>query len=308
VPLPPIMPDADDAEGAAAEWPPQANSAAREPEPWPEADEAAQAVAKADVASTGTLRLSASLTEDLPPLTAGLVWRVFSATPDDDGGFKVVARRADSEPEFTLRAGDYVVHVAYGRARAAKQITVTDGILEQRLVLNAGGLRLSAFGPDGRAIPASSVSYAIYSSEQDQFGQRKLILPSVPPGKVVRLNAGTYRIVSQYGDANAVVRADVTVEAGQLSEAVVSHQAVKVTLKLVNEAGGEALADTSWSVQTPEGDVVAQSVGAFPTHILAPGTYSIVARHDGIAYARKYTVELGYDQEVEIVTGGEAAR
>jgi hypothetical protein len=125
----------------------------------------------------------------------------------------------------------------------------------------------------------------------------------VPPGKTVRLNAGSYHIVSQYGDANAVVRSDVTVEAGKLSDAVVSHEAAKVTLKLVNQPGGEALADTSWSVETPAGDVVSQSVGAFPTHILAPGAYTIVARHDGIGYSRKYTVELGYDQEVEIVAG-----
>lgn len=303
VPLPPLAPEEDHAGGAVAEQSSQGGSQPGVPIPSLRKEAASEQVAKADINATGTLRLKASLTEELPPLTAGLVWRVFSAQPDENGVFKVVARRTDPNPEFTLRAGDYVIHVAYGRAKAAKQITVKDSFLEETLVLNAGGLRLSAGRYDGQPIPASKVSYAIYSSEQDQFGQRKLILPSVPPGKVVRLNAGTYRVVSQYGDANAVVRADVTIEAGQLSEAVVSHEAAKVTLKLVNEAGGEALADTSWSVQTLGGEVVAQSVGAFPTHILAPGTYTVIARHEGVAYARKYTVELGYDQEVEIVVG-----
>jgi von Willebrand factor type A domain len=301
VPLSPEAPDTDDAKSTAAKGVPRPSLRPAISVPEAREDEHEQQVAKIETDATGTLRLSASLTEDLPPITTGLIWRVFAAKPDEDGSFKVVARRTDAEPKFTLRAGDYVVHVAYGRAKAAKQITVKDDVIEERLVLNAGGLRLSAVGPDGQTIPANAVSYAVYSSEQDQFGQRKLILPLVPPGKIVRLNAGTYRIVSQYGDANAVVRADVTVEAGQLAEAVVTHEAAKVTLKLVNEPGGEALADTSWSVQTPDGDVVAQSVGAFPTHILAPGTYTVVARHDGIAYARKYTVELGYDQEVEIV-------
>lgn len=265
-------------------------------------------IAKADAGETATLRLAARLTEDLPPLSGGLVWRVFAAEPDENGSFKVVARRTEARPEVSLAAGSYVVHVAYGRAKATSQVTVKDGVLDLTLVLNAGGLRLGAVGPDGRAIPPNSVSYALYSSEQDQFGQRKLIVASVPPGKVVRLNAGTYRVVSQYGDANAVVRADVTVEAGKLSEALVRHEAAKVTLKLVNEAGGEALANTSWRVQTPEGDVVAESVGAFPTHILAPGDYTITARHEGIAYSRKYSVELGYDQEVEIIAGTEEAQ
>jgi hypothetical protein len=266
----------------------------------PEADDR---LATADTGPTGTLRLSARLTDEMPLIHKDLMWRIFAAEPEDDGSFKIVALGEGPRPEFSLREGDYVVHVGYGRARAIKRVTVKQGVLDEVLVLNAGGLRLSAVRSDGQAIPRNDVSFAVYSSEQDQFGQRELILPTVPPGKTVRLNAGSYHIVSQYGDANAVVRSDVKVEAGKLSDAVVSHEAAKVTLKLVNQPGGEALADTSWSVETPAGDVVSQSVGAFPTHILAPGDYTIVARHDGIGYSRKYTVELGYDQEVEIVAG-----
>ena len=282
------------------------------PVPAPADDQAQPAaedpLAKAEIKLTATLRLSARLTDEMPLIANDLVWRVFAAEPEDDGSFKVVALDNKARPEISLRAGDYVVHVGYGRAGATKRVAVTDGVVDEVLVLNAGGLRLSAVRTDGRAIARNDVSYAVYSSAQDQFGQRALILPSVPPGRTVRLNAGAYHIVSQYGDANAVVRADVTVEAGKVADAVVSHEAAKVTLKLVNQPGGEALADTSWSVETPAGDVVAESVGAFPTHILAAGDYTIVARHEGTAYSRKYTVELGYDQEVEIVTGGEAAR
>ncbi|MCK9912438.1 hypothetical protein MXD81_25005, partial [Microbacteriaceae bacterium K1510] len=83
-----------------------------------------------------------------------------------------------------------------------------------------------------------------------------------------------YRIVSRYGDANAKVEADVTVEAGKLTEATISHSAARVTFKLVTRIGGEALPDTQWTVQTPDGQMVLQSIGALPTHILAPGTYS----------------------------------
>jgi hypothetical protein len=252
---------------------------------------------------TGTLRLSATLTPETPPLDAGLVWRIFSARPDENGTFRVLERSEESSPVFQLASGDYVVHVAYGRAATAKDISLGAGETTETINLNAGALRLSAVRADGEQIPANLVTYAVYSSEQDQFGERKLILSAAEPGKVIRVNAGTYHIISQYGDANAVVRADIKVEAGKLSDAVVSHQAARVTLKLVNEAGGEALADTSWSVLTPDGDVVTESVGAFPTHILAAGSYTIIASHDGKAYSRQFDVETGRDHEVEIVTG-----
>ena len=59
---------------------------------------------------------------------------------------------------------------------------------------------------------------------------------------------GNYHIVSNYGDTNAVVRSDIRVQAGKLTDATVNHRAALITLKLVNERGGEALANTGWSV------------------------------------------------------------
>ena len=124
---------------------------------------------------------------------------------------------------------------------------------------------------DGVEPPPNTVAYDILSSERDQLDNRVRVLGGAKPNVINRLNAGIYRIVSRYGDANAKVEADVTVEAGKLTEATVSHSAARVTFKLVNRAGGEALPDTQWTVQTPDGQVVMQSVGALPTHILAPG-------------------------------------
>ena len=255
-------------------------------------------------AGLGTLRLAASLTSDSPTLQNGLIWRIFSTKPDDDGSFKVIARSEDAEPVFELAANQYIVHAAYGRANATREVTVAPGnTVANTVVLNAGGLRLTSVLPGGRRIPDHDVTYAIYAAEQDALGERKLIFPSAEPGKIIRLNAGNYHVVSQYGDANAVVRANVAVQAGRLSEAVVNHSAAKITLKLVNEPGGEALANTSWSILTPEGDVVAESIGAFPSHILAAGTYTALARHEGKAYNKDFSVQAGLDQEIELVGG-----
>ena len=78
---------------------------------------------------------------------------------------------------------------------------------------------------NGEAVNEKAVSYEIYSDERDQYGQRTKVMSAAKPGLVIRLNAGIYNVVGTYGDANAVARADVTVEAGKLTEATLSHAA-----------------------------------------------------------------------------------
>ena len=135
----------------------------------------------------------------------------------------------------------------------------------------------------------------------DGKGDHALIVPNVSPNTVVRLNSGTYQVVSTYGDANAIVRADVTVEAGKLTEATLQHTAARVTLKLVTRTGGEAIPDTQWAIQTAQGEVVKESVGALPSHTLAPGNYVAVARSGGKAYRRDFAVQNGETVQVEVL-------
>ena len=116
-----------------------------------------------------------------------------------------------------------------------------------------------------------------------------------------RLNAGVYNIVSTYGDANAIARVDVAVEAGKLTEATLTHQAAKVTLKLVTRPGGEAISDTQWMIMTPQGEMVKESVGALPTHVLAPGAYTATAKNGGLAFQRDFTVQQGQAVQVEVL-------
>jgi len=132
------------------------------------------------------------------------------------------------------------------------------------------------------------------------------VLSNAKPGLIIRLNAGIYQLTSTYGDANATVRTDVTVEAGKLTEAGISHSAAKVAFKLVSEPGGDAVPDTAWSIQTlvgqnALGEIVKESIGAFPTHILAPGTYAAIAKKDGKTYRRDFLVRAGDVVQVEVV-------
>ena len=118
-----------------------------------------------------------------------------------------------------------------------------------------------------------AVSYEIYSGESDQLGARRRIMSGARPGLIMRLNSGIYHIISRYGDANAVVNADVTVEAGKLTEVAITHPGATVTFRLVTCAGGEAQSGAQWAILDSEGEVIKESAGALPTHVLAAGSY-----------------------------------
>jgi hypothetical protein len=247
------------------------------------------------------VNLVALLTVDGQRIDQGLAWRIYQPVPGKKNETKLLMTKSDASPTVSLKPGDYIVNAAFGRADVTRRITVAPGTtMSERFVLNAGGLRVKVL-VDGAAPASNAVSYDIYSGERDQSDNRTKVVGAVKPDVVIRLNAGIYRIVSTYGDANAQVEADVTVEAGKLSEATVSHSAARVTFKLVAREGGEALPDTQWTVQTADGEVVKRSVGALPTHIIAPGSYTVIAKSGTRAFKRDFTVAGGEATQVEVL-------
>jgi hypothetical protein len=244
----------------------------------------------------------ALLTEAGPPLKTGLIWRVFTPRPGPDGIRKLVSTHREAMPTAALLPGEYLVNAAYGLSNLTKKIKVESGrSLEETFVLNTGGIKLAAVLVSGMRLSQSSVRFDILSDDEDQFGNRRKIMENAKPGLVIRLNAGAYHIVSLYGDANATVRADVTVEPGKITEATIKHAAAAMTFKLVQSPGGEALADTQWSILTTTGDVVKENAGALPTHILGVGDYAVVAKHNGESYTSKFSVVAGQAKQIEVV-------
>lgn len=250
------------------------------------------------------VKFEAHLTVDGKPVESGLMWSVFSPNPGPDEKLPLVASSTGGSAEFQLAAGDYFVNVAFGRAGATKRLKVplVGDVEKQVLVLDAGGILLNAVSGSDVRIPADDLSFTIYSADIKEDGERGLVMGDVKPNQVVRLNTGTYHVVSNYGDINAVIRADIQVEAGELTKAVIQHRAAQITLKLVSELGGEALADTAWSVLTTSGDTISESVSAFPTMILAEGQYTAVARNKDKIYQKDFKVAAGMNNDVEVVT------
>jgi hypothetical protein len=259
-----------------------------------------QAIAPA-AGPVSPLRLNAALTEKADPISSDMVWRVFNATPDAEGKLILAAKASGGASEILLPPGEYLVHAAYGRAGATKRVIVGDEPVEETLVLNAGGIMLNANVGSGTTIAPEKLKFSIYDAEVDANGERRLIVADVTPGAVVRLNEGPYHIVSTYGSVNAIIRTDVRVEAGVVTEATMQQRAAELTFKLVSQAGGEALADTSWSVFTESGEVLFESVGAYSSAVLAEGGYSVVAKHRGRLFERVINVESGRNGDVEVL-------
>ncbi len=246
------------------------------------------------------LALSARFGKGAPLIDGGLTWRVYSAKRDSAGAYQLVKEDKSPAPTMVLPAGAYVVHVGFGLATAVKPVTLAGSTVHEDFDLPAGALRLEGRVGDVR-IPAGQVSFDVYKGSQFEPGDRRPIADHVMTGNVVVVPEGTYYIVSNYGDANAVVRSDIRVAAGKLTDITVTHRAAAITLKLVSEKGGEALANTAWSVLTPGGDVIKELIGAFPRVILAEGEYRAIARNEGKVYEREFKVVTGVDGDVEVV-------
>lgn len=250
----------------------------------------------------GQLAVTARYGPNMPQITNGLHWRVFPAQPDAAGIYRPLKEDRGAAPVFSLPPGDYVVHVGLGLASATRAVNLRADGTRETFEIPAGGLRIEGRVGDAR-IPRGQIAFDLFPGSQFEPSDRRAIAQSVAAGDVVVVPEGTYHIVSHYGDANSVVRSDIRIQSGKLIDAVVTHRAAIITLKLVSQYGGEARANTQWSVLTPGGDVVKESIGAFPRVILAEGEYRALARSDDREkpYERTFRVVTGVDTEVEVL-------
>jgi hypothetical protein len=279
-----------------------------------------------DESGQATLSLSAALNGAGAPLAGGLRWRIFGAQPDSDGSHPLIVESSLAEPTLTILPGDYVVHVGFGLASAAKRLTLAAGVRSERLTLSAGVLRIEGTLADA-PIDASKLSLAIYVP-QNRNPLGKLVYAKGKAGDIIGLPEGSYHIVSTYLDtvgahsgvsaagnsgksaapttpaaipSNSVVNADIKVSSGKRIDVTIRHRCATLTLKLVNKPAGEALANTTFTVLTPGGDVIRELVGAFPSLVLAEGEYVVIARHESKVFQSTFQVQTGMDRDIEVV-------
>lgn len=268
------------------------------------------AAAATPVART-PLRLSSTLAPGGPVVKSGLIWRIYNEKAEPDGSYRLVGQSTDPEIIVSLPDGRYVVHVSYGFASAMRTVTVAGQPASERLILNAGGLEVAGVMGDA-PIPPQKLSLSVFVPDHGN-AEAKLVVAGAKPGQIIRLPEGMYHLVSTYldtvgvgsltpvSDTNSVISADLRVQAGKLIKATVTHRAAVLTLKLVNATGGEALANTSFTILTQGGDIIRELIGAFPSLVLAEGDYLLIARHDGKTYQTDFKVQAALDRDIEVL-------
>lgn len=260
------------------------------------ASEAVAAVA----AKKQRVTLTAQITENGMNIPEGLVWRVFDTQVDNSGELALLEKSEKATADFELVPGQYVVHVAYGRAQASETIDVAEGGTNRSIVLDAGAMRLNAAITGDVSIPINQLRFDVFTAGSE--GDRTIVAQNLAANDIVTLNAGTYHVISYFGAINAVVRADLRVEPGQLTDATLYHRASQVTFKLVTEAGGEAIADVDWTVKTASGETVFTDIGAFPATVLSEGDYLVLAKRGEAVFNREFQVQPGPSREIEVLT------
>jgi hypothetical protein len=242
--------------------------------------------------------LTARITADGAPITEGVVWRVFD-TEGEGADMALVAKSETATANIELPPGNYYVHLAYGHAQLREPLAVNPGPNAQEFVMEAGALRLNSSVTGDIAIPATLLTFDIFTGGESE---RNLIAEGLAANEIITLNAGVYHIESHFGSINAVVRADLRVEPGQLTDATLFHHAAQVSFRLVSEEGGEAIADVEWTVKTAEGETIFTDLGAFPSTVLAEGDYLILAKQGEQVFNREFQVQPGAPVDIEVLT------
>ena len=246
--------------------------------------------------------LEAKLSVAGPIIRDGMEWRIFPLDTQNPEKIEELAYASGGSKAFDIEPGEYIVHAAYGHAGVVKKIVIGNEAVREEINLNAGGLKLLASATGNVRIPKRMLKFSIYEQAIRSDGSRKLLARNIKADKVTTLPVGTYHVVSTFGKLNATVRADLRVQSGRLTEANLEHRAAILTFRLVRSSGGDAVADTAWSILTDGGEVIKESNSTFPTMVLSEGNYTAIAKHNEKIYSEDFKVRSGYNKDVEVLT------
>ena len=242
------------------------------------------------------MELAAKLAADGGTILRPVHWIVFGEEASAPGKWKKVADLKEPSPRLDLPAGRYVVQTVYDKARTARRITVEDNMTTVMTVtLNVGALRmLSRLGKTPNT--AKSAEHLVYRLE-GLGSTPRLIGTSDQPGALMRVSAGTYKIVSRYTPGNSVAEKTTRVHPGLISPVEIDHNAGVASLFAVHAAADKPV---NWVITDDEGQVVTMTDERRPSLVLSSGTYTATATAGGIGKFRKFDVKPGDNLKIEV--------
>ena len=252
------------------------------------------APALAQEAALFDVRLEARATAKSAPLREGVRWDVFR-----EAGDRLHPVATSENGKVALSAGTYYLHASFGQASRTLRLEI-DGDAQRTVVLGAGGLVLDAT-TGGEPIDPELLRFDVYEHRERPDGKRRIVAFDVAPERVVRLNAGTYHVLSRYGRLRTEVRADLVVRPGETTHAVMQHRGAEVRLRLASTPGGIPIANTAWSIFSDQGEQLYESARNAPRIVLPEGDYEAIARNGSRTLKAAFSVVAGKAQDVELL-------
>lgn len=242
------------------------------------------------------MELAAKLSADGGTILRPVKWIIFGEPADAPGTWNKVAEREEPSPRLDLPAGRYVVQTIYDKARTARRISVEkDKTTIMTVTLNVGALRmLSRLGTEADA--KNTAEHLVYRLE-GLASEPKLIGTSDTPGALMRVSAGTYKIVSRFVPGNSVAEATARVQPGMISPVEIDHNAGVASLFAIH---ADEQKPVNWVITDSDGQVVAMTDTRRPSLVLRSGTYTATATAGGIGKFRKFDVKPGDNLKIEV--------
>ena len=248
--------------------------------------------------SSGTrtgIDLSATMSAKSGVINRPINWTVYSEI-EQSRKWQSIREISNSSPKLDLEPGRYVVRLNYGKVRTSRLIEVTKGMVTEMTVnLNAGGLRMISriYGQPVNEVTPEHRVYRILK----ESGSRELVGKTARQGEILRLSAGTYKVVSRFGNANAVQETVARVRPGQLSALEFDHLAGVATLIVPKLEAGDKV---HWVVTDAAGSVVAITDERQPSLVLRSGAYRATATINGSGIVENFSLSPGQSVRVRL--------
>jgi hypothetical protein len=240
--------------------------------------------------------LSATMSAESGRINRPVQWTVYGMSDTARGQWEQLEDVSMPSPRFDLQPGNYVVQVKYGHVRTARRIEVRSGMVtEMTANLNVGGLRMVS-----RLSATPNVSaraeHLIYRIKRPG-STPELIGKSERQGAILRLAAGTYKVISRFEPGNTVKEATTRVRPGHLSAVEIDHFAGVATLA-VHQAN--TAQPVHWVVTDETGIIIANTEDPRPVLILRSGTYTATATIGGKGIVAQFNVVAGESMQIEV--------
>ncbi len=245
---------------------------------------------------TSGVELAAKLSSDGNTIILPVHWIVYGEPEDKPGTWAKLHDVKVSAPFFELKPGRYVVQTNYGKAKTSRRIDVlADKTTAMTVTLNVGALRLFSrlAGPTRPEVAAEHTVYKL----QGLSGEAQLIGKSTHPGEIMRVAAGSYRVVSRFLPGNSVMRKTMKVKPGLVSPVELDHNAGVARLYAVH---AEDTKPVNWVVTGEDGEIVTISGDQRPYLVLKAGSYTATATVGGIGKVRRFEVLPGETVKIEV--------